>query len=81
MIPVIGTSRLGTTLGHRNGCLAHKSALAFAVANPSGMGGVNAVRIQSDYLLEYLGDLVVADLMYGVIENRDPSGVWIKASS
>jgi hypothetical protein len=80
-IPVIGTSRLGVTLGHRNGALAHKSALAFATANPAGMSGVNNVRLQTDYLLEYLGDLVVADLLFGVIENRDTSGVWIKASS
>lgn len=80
-IPVISTSRLGTTTGHRNGALAHKDALAFAVANPSGMGGINKVRLQSEYILEYLGELVVADLIYGVIENRDTSGVWIKASS
>lgn len=83
-IPVISTSRLGVTLGHRNGALAHKSAIAFATANLAGMGAgsiVNKVRIQVDYLLEYLGDLVVADMMYGVIENRDTSGVWIKAKS
>lgn len=80
-IPVIGTSRLGTTLGHRNGCLSHKEALAFATANPAGMGGVNKVRIQADYLLEYLGTLVVCDLFFGVIEVRDTSGVWVKASS
>lgn len=80
-IPVVGTSRLGTTLGHRNGCLAHKGALAFATANPAGMGGVNKVRLQADYLLEYLGTLVVADLFFGVVEVRDTSGVWIKALS
>lgn len=80
-IPVIGTSRLGVTLGHRNGALAHKSALSFAVANPAGMGGINKVRLQSEYLIEYLGTLVVADIIFGVIENRDTSGVWIKASS
>lgn len=80
-IPVVGTSRLGVTDGHRNGALAHKGALAFATANPAGMGGVNSVRLQTDYLLEYLGDLVVADLLFGVIENRDTSGCWIKSSS
>lgn len=79
-IPVIGTSRLGVTLGSRNGALAHKSALAFATANVSGMSG-DKVRMQSAYLLEYLGTLVVCDIIYGVIENRDTSGVYIKASS
>lgn len=79
-IPVISTSRLGTALGHRIGALAHKSAIAFATANTSGMG-TDKVRMQSEYLLEYLGTLVVCDLIYGVIENRDTSGVYIKASS
>lgn len=79
--PVIKTSRLGTTLGHRNGAFAHKSAIAYAVANPAGMGGTNKVRIQSTYLQEYLGVLITADLIFGVVENRDTSGVWIKASS
>lgn len=80
-IPVVKTSRLGTYLGHRDGMLAHKSALAYACANPSGMSGANHVRLQSDYILQHLGTLVVADLFYGVIENRDTSGVWIKAKS
>ena len=80
-IPVISTSKLAVNLGHRDGMLAHKSALAFACANPSGMAGANHVRLQTDYILEYLGTLVVADLMYGVIENRDTAGVWIKAKS
>jgi hypothetical protein len=80
-VPVVQTSRLGTHLGHRDGMLAHKSALAFACANPAGMSGPNKVRLQTDYILEYLGTLVVADLMYGVIENRDLAGVWIKSKS
>ena len=79
--PVIGTSRLGTSLGSRIGALAHKSAIAFAVANPSGMAGINKVRLQTAYLLEYLGTLVVADIIFGAIENRDTSGCYIKASS
>jgi hypothetical protein len=80
-IPVIGTSRLGTTLGHRNGALAHKSALAFATGNIAGGMSPDKVRLQKDYKLEYLGWLVVADIIFGVIENRDTSGVWIKAKS
>lgn len=80
-IPVVKTSLLGVYLGHRDGMLAHKSALAFACANASGMSGPNHVRLQTDYILQHLGTLVVADVMYGVIENRDTSGVWIKAKS
>ena len=80
-IPVMQTTSLSVYLGHRDGMLAHKSALAFAIANPSGMGGANKVRLQSSYILEHLGTLVVADLLFGVIENRDTAGVWLKAKS
>ena len=80
-IPVYETSRLGTSSGSRVGALAHKSALAFATANIAGGNMPGTVRLQSEYLTEYLGTLVVADIIYGVIENRDTSGVLIKASS
>lgn len=80
-IPVVGTSRLAVDSGSRTGALAHKSALAFATANIAGGYSEDMVRLQRDYKLEYLGWLVVADLIFGVIENRDSSGVFIKAKS
>ncbi len=80
-IPVFTTSRLGVTLGHRNGALAGSDAINYATANIAGGDQPGTVRIQSSYLQEYLGELVTADIIYGVIENRDTSGVWIKASS
>jgi len=80
-IPVIVTSRLGVTLGHRNGALAHKDALNFAVARTDGGMQSDKVRLQTQYLQDYLGNLVTADVIFGVIENRDTSGVWIKAKS
>lgn len=79
-IPVIEQSRLGVSLGSRIGALAHKSALAFATGNLTPGQEAN-IRLQTDYRLEYLGTLVVADIMYGVIENRDTAGVYIKAKS
>ena len=80
-IPVISTTRLGVTLGHRDGALAGKDALCFATANVSGGRTENKVRLQTQYLQDYLGTLVTADIIFGVIENRDTSGVWIKAQS
>lgn len=80
-IPVVASSRLGVSLGSRIGALAHKSALAFACGNMTPGKTPQAVRLQTKYVLEYLGELVVADIMFGVIENRDNSGVYIKASS
>lgn len=79
-IPVIGTSRIGVTLGSRYCALAHSSALAFATGNLTP-GQEGSIRLQTDYRLEYLGTLVVADLMYGVKEDRDTSGVLIKCKS
>lgn len=79
--PVYNTTRLTSALGSRYGAFAHKSAIAFACANPAGMSGPNHVRLQTDYQLQQLGTLVVADLIWGVIENRDTSGVWIRCAS
>lgn len=80
-IPVVGTSRLGTSNGSRIGALAHKSAIAFATANIAGGSTPESVRLQTEYVLEYLGWMTVADIMFGVIENRDTSGVYIKTTS
>jgi len=85
-VPVISSTRIGvgtvvaTTKGARLNALAHKSAIAFAVANPAGMSA-NAVRLQTQYLQEYLGTLVTADVIFGVIENRDTSGVLLMCLS
>ena len=85
-VPVVSTTRIGvgtavaTTKGSRLNGLAHKSALAFAVANPAGMSA-NKVRLQTQYLQEYLGTLVTADVIFGVIENRDSSGVLMMTAS
>lgn len=81
-IPVYSTTNLSVYLGHRDGMLAGKDALCFATARVGGnTDGGNHVRLQTQYLQDYLGTLVTADLIYGVIENRDTSGVWIKAQS
>jgi len=72
------------TVGRAN-CLAHKDALHWATS-PLGTGGSLAgasmtgkygVRVQSNYIPEYLSTLTTADLLYGVVENRDTSGVCI----
>ncbi len=68
--------------------LAMKDALHFATS-PLGSGGSQAgdrgsmmtgrygVRVQSNYIPEYLSTVTTADLLYGVIENRDNAGVAI----
>lgn len=72
------------TVGRAN-CIAHKDALHWATS-PLGAGGSLSggsktgkygVRVQSNYIPEYLSTITSADLLYGVVENRDTSGVAI----
>ena len=79
--------RISGTVGRSN-ALAHKDALHWATS-PLGRGGSKAggsmtgkygVRVQSNYIPDYLSTITTADLLYGVVENRDTSGVWIRTS-
>jgi hypothetical protein len=73
---------VASTNGRYN-ALAHKDAIHFATAalgiggSKGGMVGSSGVRVQANYMPEYLGTLVTADIVYGVIENRDEAGVRI----
>jgi hypothetical protein len=72
------------TAGRYN-ALAHKDALHWATS-PLGQGGSAGgrsmtgkygVRVQSNYIPDYLSTLTTADLLYGTIENRGTAGVNI----
>lgn len=71
----------GTT-GRWN-ALAHKDALHFATSPLQEGGSANqvigkyGVRMQTNYIPEYLSTLSTADLLYGVIENRGNAGIAI----
>lgn len=72
--------------GARLNLLAHKDAIHWArlsmpVNSRNGMVGSEGVRVQQDYILEYMGNLVVVDLCYGVVENRDDAAVKIRSHS
>ena len=71
-IPVIKSSRLGSTNGSANSCLAHKDAIVHAST---------VMRVQSNYIPQYLSTVTTADVLYGAVENRDTSGVWIKTAA
>ncbi len=74
----------------RANALVQKDAIHWA-RSPLGSGGSMAttagqtmtgrygVRVQSHYVPEYLSTLTTADLLYGVIENRDNAGIFIKS--
>jgi hypothetical protein len=80
--------QISGTVGRSN-ALAHKDALHWATS-PLGTGGSMAggsmtgkygVRVQSNYIPDYLSTITTADLLFGVVENRDTSGVWIKTAN
>lgn len=71
----------------RYNALAHKDAIHWATS-PLGAGGsagqfvgANGIRVQSNYVPEYLSTVTTADILYGVIENRDEGGVQILTSA
>lgn len=78
-IPVYVTSLIPNVSGSSGyyNFLGHKEAIAWASANPRGASSPSSVRVQSNYIPEYLGTLVTADMLYGVVENRDNAGVRI----
>jgi len=73
---------VSSTTGRYN-ALAHRDAIHFATLALGGGGskgsmvGSAGVRVQANYIPEYLATLVTADIVYGVIENRDEAGVRI----
>jgi len=72
-IPVYETSNIQVDSGSRLGGLAHRDALVWAAR-----GGV---ELESNYVPMYKGQLISADIVYGVIENRGTAGYYLKSSS
>jgi hypothetical protein len=71
----------GTT--GRSNAFAHPDAIHWATS-PLGAGGsegamvgTSGIRVQSNYEPTYLSTVTTADILYGVIENRDAAGVLV----
>lgn len=67
----------------RNNAFAHPDAIHWATS-PLGAGGSmgamvgsGGVRVQSNYIPEFLSTVTTADVLYGVVENRDVAGVRV----
>jgi len=69
--PVYVSDRIGATEGSAQSCFAHKDAIVH---------GSTILRVQSNYIPQYLSTITTADVVYGVMENRDTSGVWLKTA-
>jgi hypothetical protein len=89
--PVYVTNQItlnSTPSGGRSNALAVPDAIHWATS-PLGSGGSKSnsytgsmgVRVQSNYLPEYLSTVTTADILYGAVENRDTGGVQILTSS
>lgn len=79
-IPVTVSSNVPITAStFVHNMLAHKDAFVFATKSLDGRkeGGV---RMQANYVPEYLGTLMTADVVYGVAENRDSGAVEIRSA-
>jgi hypothetical protein len=60
-----------------SGALAVPDSIHWATSPLPGQRDSMGVRLQSNYIPEYLGTLTTADILYGVTENRDAGGVEI----
>ena len=84
-IPVYVSPNLGLTDGSRHNALVHKDAIHWATlplgveSKAHGVTGKYGVRVQSSYIPDYLSTLTTVDILYGVVENRDDAGVWLKS--
>lgn len=82
-IPVIESTNVPNVSGSagRYNALVHRDAIHWArltlPSTPNSFTGDMGVRMQTNYIPEYLGYLTTADVVYGVIENRDNAGVAI----
>jgi len=65
--PVYMSTQVYQTGNNISNLYIHKEAIALGIQQD--------VRVQSDNRIDYLGTLVVADLMYGCLERRDNAGV------
>lgn len=70
-MPVLTSTNIGTSGGAYLNSMFHREAIA--IANQLGP------RTQGDYILEYLGNLVVTDAIWGQTESRDSFGVWLQS--
>ena len=85
-IPVFVTTNVelvDDTNDYYSNALVHRDAIHWAsaslpVQSPNTVIGKYGVRVQSNYIPDYLSTITTADILYGVVENRDAAGVQIK---
>lgn len=83
--PVYVTSRIVSGLQTYRNIFAHREAFGFARQTPGVMADEGrtaaGIRVQSDYLLQNLGMLTVADMIYGTAVLRENAAVLVNANN
>jgi hypothetical protein len=74
-IPVYTSTNVVKGLSTYRNLLAVPAAFGFAIQT-----GGNRIRVQASYLLQNLGTLTVADIIYGVAVLREPAAVLVNAN-
>lgn len=69
--PIYMSTLVAKSGNNTSNLLMHKDAMALAMQKD--------LRVQTGYELSYLGNLAVADAMYGVVETRDECGVELRS--
>jgi hypothetical protein len=59
------------------GALATADAIHFATGALPGQRDPYGVRLQANYIPEYLSTVCTADILYGAVENRDAAGILL----
>lgn len=59
------------------GALAVPDAIHYATAPLPGQRDAMGVRLQANYIPQYLSTVVTCDILYGAVENRDAGGIKI----
>jgi hypothetical protein len=75
-IPIYTSTNVVKGLSTYRNLLAVPAAFGFAIQTTSG----GRIRVQSQYLLQNLGTLTVADIIYGVAVLREPAAVLVNAN-
>lgn len=75
-IPIYTSTLVVNGLSTYRNLLAVPAAFGFAIQTNGG----NRIRVQSQYMLQNLGTLTVADIIYGAGVLREPAAVLVNAS-
>lgn len=73
--PIFTSTRVVKGLSTYRNIFAHPSAFGFAIQSEGGR-----IKVDSQYLLQNLGTLTVADIIYGVAVLREPAAVLVNSN-